>query len=172
MRYSLFVLISLSLLLFSCNDGDIITVELEFDQILKRCGDANSENYVVYDTKENPFESLTLLFPGSNTNDLIFNPINSPHTGSFNINQNSIRFNYRTYDGDMSNLICADIPPSDINIIDDYEATSGLVTYTSTFVDVDGTRTVTVEFSITNLDLDILNSTFEFFGIYTTSFQL
>jgi hypothetical protein len=172
MRYSLFVLISLSLLLFSCNDGDIITVELEFDQILKRCGDVNSENYVIYDTKENPFESLTLLFPGSSANDLIFNPTTSPHEGSFSINESSTLFNYRTYNGDPSGLICAEIPSSTVNIIEDYKATSGLVTYTSTFVDVDGTRTVTVEFSITNLDLDILNSTFEFFGTYTTSFQL
>ncbi|MBN4057935.1 hypothetical protein JYT34_00660 [Olleya sp. AH-315-K02] len=172
MRYSFFVLLSVCLFFQSCNDGDIITIALEFDQQLELCGDENSENYVVYDTKIDPNESLTLLFPGSSTNDLIFNPINNPHTGSFNINGSSVRFNYRTYDGDPSEQICQEIPSSTVNIIEDYVAESGLVTYTSTFVDDNGTRTVTVEFSIANLDLDILNSTFEFLGTYTTSFQL
>lgn len=172
MRYSLFALLSICFMLHSCNDGDVITIELEFDQLLELCGDQNSTNYVIYDTKEDPFESLTLLFPGSSTNDLIFNPVNNPHTGSFSINGSSVRFNYRTYDGDPSGLICQEIPSSSVNIIEDYEAENGLVTYTSTFVDADGTRTVTVEFSITNLNLDILNSTFEFLGTYTISFPL
>ncbi len=137
MRQSLFALLSLCLILNSCNDGDIITVELQFDQELSLCGDENSENYVIYDTKADPNESLTLLFPGSSTNDLIFNPVNNPHTGSFNINGSSVRFNYRTYDGDPSGLICEEIPSSNVNIIDDYESTSGTVTYISTFVDDD-----------------------------------
>ncbi len=172
MRQSFFALLCFCLLLQSCNDGDVITVELTFDQILERCGDENSENYVIYDTKVDPNESLTLLFPVSSTNNLIFNPINNPHTGNFNIDGSSVRFNYRTYNGDPSELICQEIPSSSVTIIEDYIAESGLVTYTSTFIDADGTRTVTVEFTITNLDLDILNSTFEFLGTYTWSFPL
>lgn len=172
MRHSFFVLLSLSLLLNSCNDGDVITVELEFDKILALCGDEDSANYVIFDTKEDPYESLTLLFPGTSANDLIFNPPSSPYEGSFSVNQNSIRFNYRTYDGDPLDLICQEIPSSTVNIIEDFEASNGEVNFTSTFVDIDGIRTVTVEFTITNLDLDILNSTLEFLGTYTTSFSL
>ena len=137
MRQSIFTLLSLCFLLHSCNDGDIITVELEFDQILERCGDENSENYVIYNTKDDPYESLTLLFSGSSNNDLIFNPQTSPHEGSFTIKGSSTLFNYRTYDGDPSELICAEIPSSTVNIIEDYKATSGTVNYTSTFVDDD-----------------------------------
>ena len=137
MRQSIFILLSLCFLLHSCNDGDIITVELDFDQILERCGDVNSENYVIYDTKDDPYESLTLLFSGSSTNDLIFNPQTSPHEGSFTINGSSTLFNYRTYDGDPSELICAEIPSSTVNIIEDYKATSGTVNYTSKFIDDD-----------------------------------
>jgi hypothetical protein len=137
MRKYLFALLSFCFIFQSCNDGDVITVELTFDKELSLCGNENSENYVIYDTKDDPFESLTLLFPGSSTNDLIFNPVNNPHTGTFSINESSVRFNYRTYDGDISNFICADIPPSDINIINDYEASSGTVTYTSMFIDDD-----------------------------------
>jgi len=137
MRYSFFVLLSVCLFLQSCNDGDIITIALEFDKQLELCGDENSENYVVYDTKNDPFESLTLLFSGSSANDLIFNPINSPHEGSFGINGSSVRFNYRVYDGDPSELICEEIPSSTVNITEDYEATSGTINYVSTFVDDD-----------------------------------
>jgi hypothetical protein len=143
MRYTFFALLSFCLFLQSCNDGDVIIVEIVFDQELSLCNEddvANLEdlvNYIIYDTKNDPFESLTLLFPGSSANDIIFNPVNNPHEGSFNINESSIRFNYRTYDGDMSNFICDDIPPSEINIIEDHEATSGKVNYVSTFVDDD-----------------------------------
>ena len=137
MRQSILTLLSFCLLLHSCNDGDIITVELDFDQILERCGDENSENYVIYDTKDDPYESLTLLFSGSSTNDLIFNPTTSPHEGSFTINGSTTLFNYRTYDGDPSELICAEIPSSTVNIIEDFKATSGAVNYTSTFIDDD-----------------------------------
>lgn len=146
MRYSFLALLSLGLLLHSCNDGDIIIVELEFDEILELCGDENIEefedyenlnNYVIYDINTDPYESLILLFPTGTTNNLIFNPTTTPHEGSFSVNGTSVRFNYRTYDGDPSGLICADIPDSNVNIIDDYEAMSGTVNYTSLFVDDD-----------------------------------
>ena len=137
MRKLIFTLLVVFPILHSCNDGDIIIVELEFDQELQRCGDENSSNYVIYDTKIDPFESLTLLFPGSDTNDLIFNPVDNPHTGSFDINGSSVKFNYRIYDGDPNGLICQDIPASDVTITNDYVAFSGKVTYTSEYVDDD-----------------------------------
>ncbi len=137
MRKLIFTLLVVFPILHSCNDGDIILVELVFDQELQRCGDENSLNYVIYDTKIDPFESLTLLFPGSTNNDLIFNPPTNPYSESFTINGNSVRFNYRIYDGDMNNLICAAIPPSDITILEDFEAISGTVNTVSTFEDDD-----------------------------------
>jgi hypothetical protein len=132
------------LILTSCNDGDILEIALAFDQELSLCGDLNSangqitnENYVVYDTKNDPNESLTLLFPTGTTNNLIFNPATSPHITTFTINGASIRFNYRTYDGNPLELICQEIPSSSVNIIDDFSASNGLVTATSTFIDDD-----------------------------------
>ena len=137
MRKSLFILLSLSLFLLSCNDGDVIIFELAFDQELSKCGNENNDNYVIYDTNDDPFESLTLLFPTSTANNLIFNPVNNPHEGSFNINGTSVRFNYRTYDGSPSELICEEIPSSEVSILEDQEASSGLVNYVSTFIDDD-----------------------------------
>jgi len=133
----LFLVVFPVLILTSCSDGDVIEIALEFDKELSLCGDANSDNYVIFDTKSDPNESLTLLFPTGTTNNLIFNPVISPHITTFTINGNSIRFNYRTYDGNPLELICQEIPSSTVNIIDDFNASSGIVTATSTFVDDD-----------------------------------
>ncbi|MBT8269092.1 MAG: hypothetical protein HKO96_13020 [Flavobacteriaceae bacterium] len=132
-----YVILLLLLLNLSCDDGDIIEVNLDFDQVLERCGDEDADNYVIYDIKDDSNESLTLLFPVTVANTAIFNPETSPTEGSFNINGTSVRFNYRTYDGDPSGLICQDIPSSEVTIVEDYEATSGSVNYISTFVDDD-----------------------------------
>lgn len=137
MRSYLRVFVSFILIIFSCNDGDVIDVILEFDQVLERCGDENADNYVIYDIRTDPNESLTLLFPVNSANTAIFNPTESPTTGSFNINGTSVRFNYRKYDGDPQGLICEEIPDSNVSITEDYPAMSGTVNYTSTFVDDD-----------------------------------
>lgn len=172
MRKSFLILLVIIFTITSCDDGDIITIDLEFDKTLKLCGDENSTNYVIYTLKEDANESLTLLFPVNTANNLIFNPTETPYLGSFNINNNTVKFNYRTYNGDPLELICQEIPSSIIDIIKDYEAESGTVNYISTFEDDNGVRTVTVEFTIENLDLDILNSTNEVLGAYTYSFTL
>ncbi len=159
-------------MLSSCNDGDILTVNLEFDKELSLCGDENSNNYVIYDTKTDPNESLTFLFPVSSANNLIFKPVDNPHTGDLDINNSSIKFNYRIYDGDPSGLICQEIPSSTVNITKDYTAEDGTIEYISTYEDVDGVRTVTITFNITILDLDVINTTNGVLGTYTHSFSL
>ena len=124
-------------LITSCDDGDVITFELDFDQVLALCGDTESDNYVVYDIKTDPNESLTLLFPSNATTDLIFNPSTAPYSSSLTINNTSVRFNYRTYNGDPSGLICQEIPDSDVSIIVDYPAEGGTVMTETTFIDDD-----------------------------------
>jgi len=122
----------------SCDDGDVITVELEFDKVLAVCGDTNSDNYVVYDIKTDPNESLSLLFPSNATTDKIFSPSVTPYNYELTINNSTVRFNYRTYDGDPSGLICEEIPDADVSIIEDYEASSGGTFYTeTTYIDDD-----------------------------------
>ena len=127
----------LTFLIQSCDDGDIITFELEFDQTLSLCGDTESDNYVIYDIKTDPNESLTLLFPSDATTDLIFNPETTPYTDDLNINNNSVRFHYRTYNGDPSGLICEEIPDADVSITENYFASNGTVLTETTFTDDD-----------------------------------
>lgn len=133
--FSLFVL---CLLVFSCDDGDVIQVELAFDKSLVLCGDTNSENYILYDTKNDPNESLTLLFPVSTANNLIFNPSENDHYKELTINGSSIKFNHRTYDGTPEALICQELPNPGVSITNDYKAASGaLAKFTTVFVDDD-----------------------------------
>lgn len=168
----LFFLFTISfLMILSCDDGDIITINLDFDKELNLC--ENGLNYVIYDTRDDPHESLTLLFPVNDTNNLIFDPLDTPHSGSFTINNSSVKFNYRTYDADpVGELICEEIPSSTVNIIKDYVAQSGTVNYTTTYEDVDGRRYITVTFTITGLDIEILNSTEEYLGTYKWDYEL
>ncbi|MEZ4797321.1 MAG: hypothetical protein R2785_09135 [Flavobacteriaceae bacterium] len=133
----LLVLLSICVFFNSCDDGDVITVELDFDKMLSVCGDTNSDNYVVYDIKSDPNESLSLLFPGNATTDLIFRPTTTPYAYEGTINNTSVRFNYRTYNGDPSGLICEEIPDADVSIIEDYPATGGTFNTETTFVDDD-----------------------------------
>jgi len=138
MRYFLYLCV-LGLLAFSCDDGDVFEVSLEFDQVLERCGDDDSDNYVLYDTKTDPSESLTLLFPVNTQTRAIFNP--SDNTGTpveLTINGGTTAFNYRTYDGAPENLICQDVPIPGTTITNDYEAESGAIaSFISTFEDDD-----------------------------------
>lgn len=130
--FALFILITLH----SCNDGDVIEVGLEFDQTLALCNQV-STTYLVYDIKLDPYESLSLTFPANSSNNLIFNPAESPATKTLMIDGSSVRFNYRTYNGNPENLLCALVPDPTVTILNNYEATSGTVTILTTFVDDD-----------------------------------
>ena len=50
MRIFLVLLFS-SFVFISCDDGDVISVQLDFDKTLTLCGDETSSNYILYDTK-------------------------------------------------------------------------------------------------------------------------
>ena len=74
MRNYFLVLIFSCFVFVSCNDGDVISLELDFDKTLTLCGDTTTSNYILYDTKNDPFESLTLLLPNNAQADSIFGP--------------------------------------------------------------------------------------------------
>ena len=131
------VLIFSCFVLFSCNDGDVISVELDFDKSLTLCGDETTSNYILYDTKTTPFESLMLLFPNNSQAEAIFNTENSGTIQTLTINGNSVKFNYRTYTADPNTYICQDIPEANVSVTDNYEASSGNAVFTTTFEDDD-----------------------------------
>ena len=136
MRIFLVLLFS-SFVFISCDDGDVISVQLDFDKTLIRCGDETSSSYILYDTRNDPFESLTLLFPNNSQAEAIFIPEDSGNLVTIPINGNSVRFNYRTYTADPNTYICQDIPDASVSVIYNYEASSGDAIFTTTFEDDD-----------------------------------
>jgi hypothetical protein len=122
----------------ACDDGDILTVELDFDGALERCVNDNL-SYLIYDTRDDPSESLLLIIDRNETNDLLFEiptPVGEPTI--LNISSEA-RFIYRTYNRSIgSGELCDVIPPADLIITEDYEASTGTVEITVTIVDDDG----------------------------------
>ncbi|MBV7270346.1 hypothetical protein [Winogradskyella luteola] len=125
--------------LITCDDGDIITVDLEFDQVLDLCTN-NTESFLIYDLREDPNESLSLIIPRANNQDFPYTeptPVDMPT--ELTINGSSIRFIYRTYNRAVEDgELCDPIPPANLNIVEDYEADSGTVYVTVTIEDDDG----------------------------------
>lgn len=141
----------LSFLLFTCDDGDIIDVELDFDDTFEACGEL-----VFFKTKSDPPESLSIFLtsPTLVTNqplrledfltysfdaddtDMI-NPIIEHPEVTFEINGSANRFNYRTYNIEPLNFFCEDVAPSNIQILTDYESTDGQVIITTSIIEDD-----------------------------------
>jgi len=134
----------ISLLLFSCNDGDIITESLEFGDVYSTCGEI-----VFYKIKSDPGETLSyqIVSPTTTlesffetvvdpTNPLLVNLVNN-ETISFDINGTN-KFNYRTYNGvPTGNLFCNDVPPSGVDITNDNEATGGTAMFSVVLLEDD-----------------------------------
>ena len=141
----IFSVLLLSLFLFTCDDGDIIVVEFDFDDTFEVCDDLN----LFYNLKDNPAEAFSLLLtsdPDYNSMDAILEfdlsedsvyatVVTSEKT--FNLNGTTNRFNYRTFNTISSDYFCSDIPPSDIVLISDDESTTGTATITTTLVEDD-----------------------------------
>ena len=109
---------------YSCNDGDIITVELDFEDTFESCGNTN---LILFKTKEDPSESLSLKLKGVELDDILQVDDNGLFEKTYTINSTN-PFNYRTYSNtDLpSDLFCSDIPNSDVIITEDIESTSGM----------------------------------------------
>ena len=133
-----FYIVFALLLLTACDDGDIFTVDLVFDKELDICTN-NTESFQIYDTREDPSESLSLIIPRSSGEEYPFTeptPIDEPIP--FTINGSSIRFLYRTYNRTLTtDELCDAIPASDLTITNDYEAPSGTAFATVTIEDDD-----------------------------------
>ena len=158
---SLLILLFCCNLLLSCDDGDVLNVQLDFDKNLTLCEPPASSNFILYDTKNDPNESLTLLFPNNAQAQSILYPTVSGNMETMTINNSTVKFIYRTYTGDPTLYICQDIPDENVSVNENYEANSGTVNFISTFEDDDSNpnatvRTIRVNVTLENIDLTIL----------------
>ena len=128
--------------LVACDDGDVLTVELVFDKTLERC-ENDTESYLIYDLRADPNESLSLIIPRTDANELLFfTPTTVGTPTEFTINESTVRFNYRTYNRAVASTssnqeLCNVIQPANLNIIENYEASTGTVEVTVTIEDDD-----------------------------------
>lgn len=131
-------------LLFSCDDGDIITVQLEFGDTFETCGEL-----VVYKTKTDPNESLSLQItktPAVTLESLLETEIDATNPLFVNLVNNAPNFdgsetifNYRTYGSAIpSNLFCNDVPPANLNVTQDYVSTGVSADFLITLIEDDG----------------------------------
>ena len=139
---NIFVVLVALFLMSSCDDGDIITIDLDFDQELSLCSN-NTDSFIIYDLRNDPSESLSLIIPRS-IGEVVpfFNPTPLDTPESIIIDNQSNRFLYRTYNRDIldssnNQELCAAVVPSDLIIQENYEATGGDVEITTTVVDDD-----------------------------------
>ena len=142
MRKLFLILLSFSLVFTSCNDGDIITVDLDFDDTFSQCGEL-----VFFNLNTDSDESLSLQVtsPVLTMSDILeydFTDVNSVYaevltpTRTITISSSNT-FSYRTYNTVVTNFFCNDVPPADIKITSDASSDGGTATITTTLVEDD-----------------------------------
>jgi hypothetical protein len=132
MRQLINILLCFSLLFtLSCDDGDIITVEFDFEDTFSSCG-----NLVFYKTKREPAESMSISFTGLTLAELLLVGTNDTLVTKTTSNT----FNYRTYANatlPSTGLFCTNIPSSEAQIIEDYESKNAEATITTVLIEDD-----------------------------------
>jgi hypothetical protein len=125
--------------LVACDDGDILTVDLDFEGDLERCEDFQ-DSYLLYDTREDPNEALILIIAKDDMNELLFTtPTTEGTPTELEIDQTNTRFIFRSYNRAIENdELCDVVASGDLSIIEDFEADSGTVFITTTIEDDDG----------------------------------
>lgn len=139
----LFVLFLFTLGFTSCDDGDIITTELEFDDTFEACGEL-----VLFKTKSDPNESLSLQITSpiitietliqtevDPDNDLLV-VLETTESAEIAIGTNN-QFNFRSYTNAPINLFCNDVPPTNVLVTEDFFSVSGIAQFITELVEDD-----------------------------------
>lgn len=117
-----------TILLQSCDDGDIIITTFNFDEAeLETCGTLG--NYVFYKVNPEALESLSLKL---GVTDSLYR---TAETKNYILNGTTNFVNYRTYDGVLgTTYFCSSIPPTTPNVTVDYLAAAGTAEFVTTFI--------------------------------------
>lgn len=148
----LFAILLIFTYLQSCNDGDIIVTNFNFDDVdLKTCGEVG--DYVFYKENTQSFESLSLKLGVSDSIYKEAGNLTYPLSTSTNF------VNYRRYDGTLgNNYFCRSIPPTSPKVLEDYMAVSGSVIVIVTFdYDEDDATQITKNVEIILKDIVLIN---------------
>ena len=146
MRKLFFIFILFSLF-YSCNDGEIIVTDFNFEASnLNNCGGPGA--YIFYNINNSlSAESISLILE---TSDVLFF---ESGTVEYVLNGDTYVVNYRKYDGDITDsYFCSNIPPTSPGVSIEYLGASGIALLTTivTRDDEDGIE----EDPESNLDTD------------------
>ena len=146
MRKLFFIFILFSLF-YSCNDGEIIVTDFNFEASnLNNCGGPGA--YIFYNINNSlSAESISLILE---TSDVLFF---ESGTVEYVLNGNTYVVDYRKYDGDITDsYFCSNIPPTSPGVSIEYLGASGIALLTTivTRDDEDGIE----EDPESNLDTD------------------
>lgn len=126
--------------LTACNDGDVLEIDLEFDNTFQTCGEI-----VFFKIKSDPPESLSIFIDDLTIEEItenVFRTTDSVYkdlvtdTLSIRLDGFTNKINYRSYSAIPANPFCNDVPSSELNITSDAAGT-GDMTLTTTFVEDD-----------------------------------
>lgn len=117
----------------SCNDGDIIINNFDFeDASLSSCAKTGKSKVLYKINNENVFETISLRVSNANFSDLA--GVLSPTSGEIRIplpstnGANDAKLIYRTYDGEVpNNYFCGDIPPSSPKVREEFLSVGGTI---------------------------------------------
>ncbi|MCX7550432.1 hypothetical protein [Xanthomarina sp. F2636L] len=139
----LLTFLSIIFLISSCDDGDVFLVQLDFDDTFEACGEL-----VFFNVKDSPAETISLQISSpaitlddifevepNETNPFLVELVNSEILGT--IDGSSNLFNYRSYNSLSDNLFCNDVPPSNLEIIEDLSSSDGSFTIYTTLIEDD-----------------------------------
>ena len=119
------VSVFLLLIVLSCDDGDVVVSNFNFDQntVLDLCGDSDSKLLYTVDDETN--EAISFKFSGLNF-DGKFEGLNPPEAISIDLNNNN-RINYRvlTASANATEYFCQDVPASSPAVDQEFVSTSG-----------------------------------------------
>lgn len=125
-----FFLICLCFGFLTCNDGDIITFQLDFNDTFQQCGEL-----VFYKTKSDPSESLSIDFSSVTSIDTF---LNVDADGIYMSGNLACIFNYRTYNANLpTNYFCTNIPPSSVTILTDDQSDGSTAQVTTVLTEDD-----------------------------------
>ncbi len=128
-RFCLIVLLGCIFFTSSCNDGDVIDFEFDFEDTFRSCGESD---ILFFKTKEDPTETVTVAIDNFTIADI------------FESDETTIEregnFTYRTYNRSNlppdAELFCNNLPPANLNITLD-ESDAVVITITRTLVEDD-----------------------------------
>jgi len=162
--------LSLLILSFSCDDGDLQIETIDFDSVnIQNCDPVSVETANIL-FKLNTTEALILELP----NGILVNEISNGTITSNVTASGPSRVTFRTFSDNVSaNYFCSDIPPTEPTVVEEIIAQGGEVLVTTT-LNTDGVtyeheiQLNTISF-VTSDDSRITNLAIDNFGTVTTT---